>query len=321
MPQECPICKTHGTHYQRLASEDRDHFHCPRCGVFQLLGTAARFDEVLKTNRDRMLFSHIIRQSQRQGEKQPSFGAEQVTELLRTRSLPTLEEQIDNLVLFIGDHQESPSTAVATRGEEVEAIIGASRNAGKSDLTIVLEAIREDGKYLRDERPEPDGLMRFRLSIFGWRRYRELKARGVRNKRIFMAMSFGNAELRTFVEGHLRSAVGAAGFELFVLTDSEPAGLIDERMRVEIRNSRMLIADLTDKNNGAYFEAGFAEGLGRPVLYICEAEAFKKERHVHFDTSHHQVITWSAAEPQKAASRVKWSIRNTLPGEAKMTDE
>ena len=52
------------------------------------------------------------------------------------------------------------------------------------------------------------------------------------------------------------------------------AGLIDDRLRVEIRTSRFLIADLTHENAGAYWEAGFAEGLGKPVIYTCEKSKF-----------------------------------------------
>ena len=41
-------------------------------------------------------------------------------------------------------------------------------------------------------------------------------------------------------------------------------------MRVQIRASRFVICDLTHGNRGAYWEAGFAEGIGRPVIFVCE---------------------------------------------------
>jgi nucleoside 2-deoxyribosyltransferase len=44
---------------------------------------------------------------------------------------------------------------------------------------------------------------------------------------------------------------------------------IDDQMRVALRTSRFVVADLTRGNRGAYWEAGFAEGLGRPVIYTC----------------------------------------------------
>jgi nucleoside 2-deoxyribosyltransferase len=59
------------------------------------------------------------------------------------------------------------------------------------------------------------------------------------------------------------------GFKLTRLDDDPKAGIIDDRLRVEIRTSRFLIADLTHENRGAYWEAGFAEGDGKPVIYTC----------------------------------------------------
>ena len=58
------------------------------------------------------------------------------------------------------------------------------------------------------------------------------------------------------------------------MRDVSQAGLIDNVMRVQIRDSAFILADLTDDNLGAYWEAGFAEGLGKPVIYLCEAARF-----------------------------------------------
>ena len=37
-----------------------------------------------------------------------------------------------------------------------------------------------------------------------------------------------------------------------------------------VRDAAFVISDLTHDNSGAYWEAGYAEGLGKPVIYICE---------------------------------------------------
>ncbi len=81
-----------------------------------------------------------------------------------------------------------------------------------------------------------------------------------------------------------------------------------------------LLADLTHDNEGAYWEAGFAEGLGKPVIYTCEREKFK-EMKTHFDTNHHLTVIWDKGDPSKAAEELKATIRATLPDEAKLEDE
>lgn len=57
-------------------------------------------------------------------------------------------------------------------------------------------------------------------------------------------------------------------------------------MRIQIRDSAFVIADLTHDN---YTERigrqTYAEGLGKPVIYICEKAKFDKKT-PHFDTNH-----------------------------------
>ena len=73
--------------------------------------------------------------------------------------------------------------------------------------------------------------------------------------------------------------------------------------------------------------AGFAEGLGKPVIYTCEEKFFhRKDPHVeaggvHFDTNHQLVIVWDENELQEAAEMLKATIRATLSEDAKLKDD
>jgi nucleoside 2-deoxyribosyltransferase len=94
-------------------------------------------------------------------------------------------------------------------------------------------------------------------------------------------------------------------------------------MQVEIRNARFIIADLTDANLNVLWEAGFAKGLDKPVIYTCKigkehSEKIKKQM---FDINHDQYIEWDPKNPEEAVELLKAVIRNTLPTEAKMEDE
>ena len=85
------------------------------------------------------------------------------------------------------------------------------------------------------------------------------------------------------------------------MDDRPIAGLIDDRMRVEIRSADFIVADLTHDSPGAYWEAGFAEGLGKPVIYTCEQTKFQTSR-THFDTNHHLTIVWDTKDPDQAGT-------------------
>ena len=106
---------------------------------------------------------------------------------------------------------------------------------------------------------------------------------------------------------------------------SQRAGLIDAIMEHEIRRCRFVVADLSDDNAGAYWEAGFAEGLGKPVFYICcekEPSDPTIDKKTHFDTNHRQTVSWSP-DPvsfETTSEKLKAVIRNTLLGDAKQDD-
>jgi nucleoside 2-deoxyribosyltransferase len=133
-----------------------------------------------------------------------------------------------------------------------------------------------------------------------------------------MAMKYGDAELDRAFE-HFTRAVAQTGFELRRPDRMPKAGLIDLRMRVEIRSAKFLIAELTDENRGAYWESGFAEGLGKKVYYTCEATKFASVK-THFDTEHMLTIKWDPVNMTPALDLLKSAIRNDFPTDAWQLD-
>ncbi len=138
-----------------------------------------------------------------------------------------------------------------------------------------------------------------------------------------MAMKFKSA---TFEDKQLDElaqrfgvAVAETGFDLFTI-ESGPAGSIDDQLRVALRTSRFIIADLTYGSRGAYWEAGYVEGLGRPVIYTCRQKEWGDEG-THFDTNHLRTIIWNPDALGEAATRLKNIIRVTLPEDAVMVDQ
>lgn len=141
------------------------------------------------------------------------------------------------------------------------------------------------------------------MTIDGWTEVERLKAERSVSKHGFMAMPFGKADVLNAYQNAFLPALRNAGFELRLVTENQPAGLIDDQLRVGIRTARFMVADLTHDNRGAYWEAGFAEGLGRPVFYTCEKGQFEdKDRGTYFDTNHLNTVLWSSdalADAQK----------------------
>jgi nucleoside 2-deoxyribosyltransferase len=68
------------------------------------------------------------------------------------------------------------------------------------------------------------------------------------------------------------------GFDTVDMREVSQAGVIDNIMRAQIRDAAFVLIDLTHDNSGAYWEAGYAEGLGKPVVYLCEKTKFEQAK-------------------------------------------
>ena len=68
-----------------------------------------------------------------------------------------------------------------------------------------------------------------------------------------------------------------------------------------------MVADFTGQRAGVYYEAGFATGLGRPVIWCCRKDEIDK---LHFDTNHKNHIDWET--PEELRDRLYRRIRATI---------
>ena len=128
----------------------------------------------------------------------------------------------------------------------------------------------------------------------------------------FLAMQFGDPQLEQLAQDHIKTAIRASlGYEVVDVRDVPKAGSIDELIRNSIANAEFVIADLTDDNSGAYWEAGFAEGKGIPVIYVCKESVFERNG-THFDTNHLTTVTWSFDRVNEFKERLIETIKNTL---------
>lgn len=58
------------------------------------------------------------------------------------------------------------------------------------------------------------------------------------------------------------------------------------RIKKEIRSAQFVVADLTDERQSCYFEAGYAEALGKKVIYVASKQSVAKpgsKTVIHFD--------------------------------------
>ena len=150
------------------------------------------------------------------------------------------------------------------------------------------------------------------LSLDGWNQYAAEKRGELSGDYGFLARKFNDPELDNFVHDVLKPTIEeSTGYKLRDMNDVSRAGVIDNIIRIEIRDAKFVLVDLTHDNNGAYWEAGYAEGLGKPVIYLCETVKFDAKK-THFDTNHCTTVPWSRNDDEDFRSRLTATLRRSL---------
>lgn len=141
------------------------------------------------------------------------------------------------------------------------------------------------------------------ISFEGLNYLASLENEGHISKNCFVAMSF--SEDRKPHRVAIEAAIKATGYEaVFIDTqhlDSDKT--INDRIIAGIRACKFCVADFTQQRNGVYFEAGFALGLGKPIIYTCEKDDFEKNS--HFDLKPFQHILYNSAEELRTGLEAK----------------
>lgn len=290
--------------------------HCPCCGPYKISGSAyITLARSWKTDLEKRQFlpllSHHVRQRQRSSAI-PFLRTPWLTDFIESNpEYPGAIDQLENLAIYLAETLKVGECRTLSM-DTCRSIVGSfSEKAADWVVESALERQWIKGSPFRSS----GGMVKIidcRLTLQGWEWYNDI-GRHRRSRRAFMAMPYGQPDLAAIVKDHFTPAVAETGFQLVRLDDEPKAGVIDNRLRVDIRRSRLLIADITHDNHGAIWEAGFAEGLGLPVIYTCEKSKINGK---HFDIRNCQIVAWENGNLDSAVEMLKATIRNTLPDEA-----
>ncbi|NTV67438.1 MAG: hypothetical protein HGB06_07120 [Chlorobaculum sp.] len=299
------------------STKDTVQIDCPHCGNFALTGSLeTELPSLLKQQDAKPKLSHALRRSQ-ESSTRPLFDTYAAEAALK-QPLPRPREQADFLVRWLAENSPGPGEKVWVNYTDHGAIIGAK---SKDGFELVIDHLF-DSDFVTGQQSKTLGggdKAYATLTFAGWEHYEDLLRSRQVYRKAFMAMQFDDPALESILENVLKPGAKRAGFDLYKLTDRPTAGLIDNRMRVEIQASDFVVADLSHDNPGAYWEAGYAEGLDKPVIYTCEKSKFEQAK-THFDTNHHLTILWNAEAPNLCSEEFTATIRATLPHIAKMDD-
>ena len=110
----------------------------------------------------------------------------------------------------------------------------------------------------------------------------------------FVMMPFGQWYDRYYQEIYI-PAIRDAGFEPIRADELFSTGSVVEQIWEQIEKSKVLLAEVTDKNPNVFYELGLAHAARKPVVFTSG-----KLDDVPFDLRHLRVIVYDVREPQWA---------------------
>ena len=122
--------------------------------------------------------------------------------------------------------------------------------------------------------------------------------------RCFVASAFGYPDVdKVFTHG-IRPVLKKMGVIAQRVDKIEHNDDIDDRIFALLNKADLCIADLTYARPSVYYEAGYAAGQGKPVIYIVRTDHFRRRTpdedpqdklRVHFDLQMKNIIRWDGS--------------------------
>jgi len=226
---------------------------------------------------------------------------------------PTYGAKVDRLLLWIAHEARYPG--MPTPSQPLCGI--AARIALPSHALTQLIDLLSGQQMLStpDGRPESYSI---RMFSSGWERVDALQHERAVGTSAFVAMSFAD-ELRSVFDEGIRPALEECRYSGPFRVDDpghesprdgkryEPR--IDDRIMAGIRQARVLIVDVTGCRPAVYFEAGFATGLGVPIVWTCREG---NESDMTFDTRQIEHILWKDPADLKSRLVAKLTARGLI---------
>ena len=285
---QCPVCDL--DNQKVLAERDAGRqvtYDCSRCGRY----TITRLSEGIPRRENKSAeLSAWLRERNLLGVDIPMLNSSFLKELIGT--LPNyrpLEKQ-NRLLKAIEKLTEYPGKEVVLT-PKYDLSLSWAQN--ENEFKYYISSLIEHGLIKFSDaksRSLSDPLYPVIITASGWEHLEKERLDISSKAQAFVAMSF-DKKLLSVYKNAIAPAIESTGYRPYRV-DSEPhLDRVDVKIIAEIKNSRFLVADVTQQKSGVYYEAGFAHGLGLPVIWCVRHDDLEK---VHFDTRQYNHIVWES---------------------------
>jgi hypothetical protein len=332
---KCPICKNTSANIVKSTTHEKGNpfkqvicysGDCPTCGNYFVNDDIVDL-EMQQKNIPSYIISSMLRNLYESNKNLVIYSFEQLKELVVNPKSPI--EKIELLLAYLFRKQEKMNVGVpinttvdyslifAHDKEEFEYFILQAKKMGYVDSYgfTTLPEFRNMNKLVE---VIGNSELDIFLTLQGWKKASELVNQSRISNRAFVAMWFkeedqkiDNSHDKLFTQGIKPALINCGYEEPFRSIEDLHNDKIPDRIIAQIKKSSLVVADLTGNRQCVYYEAGFAQGFGIPVIFTCNKNDEKKLKQVGFDISPYKIIFWNKYDELKVnlESRIKATIQ------------
>jgi hypothetical protein len=299
MSDLCPIWRTQAE--IEPTTGDFSIVNSPRAGGrYWISGTDIALCAILSNQEKAFLTSELIEQRMA-GVELPKIGSDTIALSKKRKSL-AYSQKVDRFFKWLNFSKFQPGEEIRIKGLDAETDLAEGKAWIEADTDVQIEKYIEI--LINDGYFSTENGYTIQLTSKGCERLEKLAGINGESTQAFVAMWF-NPEIELAYSNGIKEAIIASGYDPMRIDKKEHSNKIDDEIIAEIRRSRFVIADFTSgyvsegdqktliARGGVYYEAGFAQGLGVPVIWTCREDCLK---HIHFDTRQYAHIVWTTAE-------------------------
>lgn len=338
MEIKCPVCDT-----ETICHPDYDRdlifYSCPVCGRFQLdvfekLNLNQLASYLLYNGFRKGLFEyryHTVLDKETCDKYRKDFDngnnahgrpVHMDADIIENWYPKTFSERVDYILLFLNSrikhigqqitlsYQELLSALFVDRKEldesslyGIDKWIDRTPDDCEREIKYMLDYLTKSSYIEYTDGPSKEEWVDISLAPEGYARVDVLQKNTSYGRQVLVAMKFGD-DTKPLREA-IRKGIQDADYNAIFIDEVQHNDFITPELLKHIRDSKFVVVDLTHQNNGAYFEEGYAMGLGKPVIQLC-----KKDTTLHFDIAQKNTIIWETEDevPERLTNRIKATI-------------
>lgn len=287
--EKCPVCQSKATLSPEL--DGRKRYECNRCGTYYLLDS---FEPYFSDKSNFYKVSSWIYEQNHSFKTYPELNQEKFEEILKMRD-KRIKEKFDLMMKTLVDYDNR----TFDKNEFQDKLLVRCWLRDENELNCLYQKAIEKSFVTGSEIFFDKYIyLNFQKLTFDGHEYIEqLDEPNINSKQVFCAFYFSN-DMQEIFDNDVKTAIEKCGLTYKRVSSSTTAHdtTINDEIIALIKSSRIVIADFTEHRNSVYFEAGYALGMGIPVIWTCQKG---HEKNLSFDTRQYPHIIWDDSEDLK----------------------